>query len=108
MNQPANQTDAKPEQGQKAKRSLRDWRSWWRPFWRIGLGTLIIIAGIVMLVFPGPGIVTIIAGLALMADEFPPAKRLLQWMRKRYENVRDHAKEARTASKARKADRDGK
>jgi uncharacterized protein (TIGR02611 family) len=38
----------------------------------------VILAGIVMLVIPGPGIVTIIAGLAILATEYVWAERLLR------------------------------
>lgn len=64
-------------------------RVWWRKFWRITVGTIVILAGVVMLVTPGPGIVAIIAGLAIMADEFPPARRALDWMKHRYEDAKD-------------------
>ena len=43
----------------------------------IGAGFALVIAGIFMLVLPGPGIVTIILGLALLAREFRWARRLL-------------------------------
>ena len=43
----------------------------------IGAGFALVIAGIFMLVLPGPGIVTIILGLALLAREFTWARRLL-------------------------------
>ena len=41
--------------------------------WRVGVlivGTLVLIAGIIMLVIPGPGILGIVAGLAILATEF--------------------------------------
>ncbi|HEU0102431.1 MAG TPA: PGPGW domain-containing protein [Mycobacteriales bacterium] len=41
-------------------------------------GSVVILAGIAMLVLPGPGWITIFAGLALLAREFPWAARLLQ------------------------------
>ena len=40
-----------------------------------GIGLLV--AGIVMLVIPGPGWLTIAAGLALLAEDFPLARRAL-------------------------------
>ncbi|TDD78027.1 hypothetical protein E1293_24940 [Actinomadura darangshiensis] len=39
-------------------------------------GSALIIAGIAMLVLPGPGIVAILAGLGLLGTEFPTARRL--------------------------------
>jgi uncharacterized protein (TIGR02611 family) len=40
------------------------------------IGTLIIIAGLFMLVLPGPGWLTIFVGLALLATEFALARKL--------------------------------
>ena len=55
-------------------------------------GMAVVIAGIVMLVLPGPGLLVIIAGLSILAIEFAWAKRL-----------RDQAKDraAAAAAKAR-------
>ncbi|WP_158642294.1 PGPGW domain-containing protein [Actinomadura sp. WAC 06369] len=39
-------------------------------------GTVVIAAGIVMLVIPGPGVVVILAGIGLLGTEFPAAKRV--------------------------------
>jgi hypothetical protein len=38
-------------------------------------GVALILAGIVMMVLPGPGIVAILAGLGLLGTEFPAARR---------------------------------
>ena len=65
-------------EGRSFKRAL------WSKLWRIGLGTIVIIAGVLMLVLPGPGILGIIAGLAILAPEVPPAERLMHWMRRRF------------------------
>ncbi len=43
----------------------------------ISLGVIIILAGIAMLVLPGPGILTMIIGAALIAEESVFAARLL-------------------------------
>jgi uncharacterized protein (TIGR02611 family) len=40
-------------------------------------GSIVCLAGIAMLVLPGPGIVVIIAGLAILATEFVWAERAL-------------------------------
>lgn len=53
---------------------------------RIGIiifGTLVTLAGIGMLIFPGPGIVVIIAGLGILASEVSWAERLLAYAKKR-------------------------
>jgi uncharacterized protein (TIGR02611 family) len=41
------------------------------------VAVVIILAGIAMLVLPGPGIATILLGLAILGTEFPWAKRLV-------------------------------
>ncbi|MGD2103108.1 MAG: PGPGW domain-containing protein [Acidimicrobiia bacterium] len=51
---------------------------------RIGAGFGLIALGIVLLVLPGPGIVTIAGGLAILATEMPWARRILDWMKKRF------------------------
>ena len=57
-------------------------------------GFALILAGVVMLVFPGPGLLTIIAGLALLAHEYVWAQRALAWTKR-------HAKEAAAKARAR-------
>lgn len=46
-------------------------------------GSVVTAAGIVMLVTPGPGILSIAAGLAILGSEFPRARRLLDRIRRR-------------------------
>jgi len=41
------------------------------------VGTVVLIAGIIMLVTPGQGVLTILAGLGILGSEFPWAQRLL-------------------------------
>ena len=48
---------------------------------KIAAGFLLLAAGIVMLALPGPGWVTIAAGLALLAAEYHWARRLLDRMK---------------------------
>lgn len=57
------------------------------------IGATVILAGIVMLVAPGPGIVTVLAGLAVLATEFVWARHLLH-------RARDHAGGAHQGLKA--------
>ncbi|AFR05862.1 MULTISPECIES: PGPGW domain-containing protein [Nocardiopsis] len=48
--------------------------------WRILVGTVgavVVVAGIVMLVIPGPGIASILLGLLILSTEFRWARRLL-------------------------------
>ena len=54
---------------------------------RITGGFALIIAGIAMLALPGPGIITIIAGLALLSKDLHWAGRLADWMRQKFEKT---------------------
>ena len=47
---------------------------------RITLGAGLIVAGVAMLVLPGPGILAILAGGAMLSGESPSAT-LPQWLR---------------------------
>jgi uncharacterized protein (TIGR02611 family) len=44
-------------------------------------GGLLVLVGVALLVLPGPGLVVIAAGLAVLASEYVWAKRLLQRVR---------------------------
>lgn len=48
------------------------------------VGTVLIVAGIVMLVTPGPGIVAIVAGLAVLGTEFERPRRWVSQLRQRF------------------------
>jgi uncharacterized protein (TIGR02611 family) len=48
------------------------------------IGTALVLLGVLLLVLPGPGIVTIAAGLAVLATEFAWARRLLDWFKTRF------------------------
>jgi uncharacterized protein (TIGR02611 family) len=47
----------------------------------IALGVILTLGGIIMLVLPGPGLLAIALGLAVLALEFRPARRLLEAVR---------------------------
>ena len=49
----------------------------------IAFGTLVTVAGLGMLVLPGPGIVVVIAGLGILASEVSWAERLLAYAKKK-------------------------
>jgi len=51
---------------------------------RIGAGFGLIIAGVFMLVLPGPGIVTIVGGLAILSKDLPWAGRLADWAKLKF------------------------
>jgi len=72
-------------------RSLRGLRAWAfrRPggqtAWRVAVaivGLLVVILGVVLLVFPGPGWVVIFLGLSIWATEFKWARSLLVFVRR--------------------------
>jgi uncharacterized protein (TIGR02611 family) len=52
--------------------------------WRVGIaavGLLVVVAGVIMLIVPGPGWAVIFLGLGIWATEFLWARRLLQFAR---------------------------
>lgn len=66
-----------------------------RLVWRIGVsvvGGAVLIAGIVMIPYPGPGWLVVFAGLAILAVEFTWARRLLDYARARYDAWTDWLK----------------
>ena len=54
---------------------------------RITGGFALVIAGIFMLVLPGPGIVTIVGGLVLLSRDVPWAGRLADWTKERFSSL---------------------
>lgn len=65
---------------------------------RIGvtvLGFGLLIGGIVMLVIPGPGILVIIAGLAVLATEYAWARRALDETKRRAREARKRLRRRR-------------
>jgi len=49
----------------------------------IVVGTIVLIAGLAMLVLPGQGIITVIIGLTILARELPWAERMLEYAKKK-------------------------
>jgi uncharacterized protein (TIGR02611 family) len=66
------------------------------------VGSTVVVAGIAMLVLPGPGIITIIAGLAILATEFVWAKYLLRRAKEYAAKAKDKAVEANNRRKRRR------
>lgn len=67
--------------------------------WRIGVftvGVTVLIGGLVMMVAPGPGILGIIVGLAILATEFAWAQRALHRARAAAERAKEKALDPRT------------
>ncbi|HJU12162.1 MAG TPA: PGPGW domain-containing protein [Candidatus Binataceae bacterium] len=52
-------------------------------------GCIVLLLGVIMLVVPGPGILTIALGLGILATEFPWAKRILKYMREKGTRIID-------------------
>jgi tellurite resistance protein TerC len=62
-------------------------RQGWRAI-RLVVGFLVLAVGLAMLVLPGPAIVVIPMGLAILATEFGWAKRLLERMKTGAQSIR--------------------
>jgi hypothetical protein len=59
---------------------------------RVGVtiaGFVVVLAGVAMLVLPGPGIIVIIAGLAILATEYVWAQRLLRMAKEKANHAKD-------------------
>jgi uncharacterized protein (TIGR02611 family) len=56
---------------------------------KIVVGFVLLIAGAAMVVLPGPGWLTIAAGLAMLAGEFPWARRALDRLKGVFASGRD-------------------
>lgn len=52
------------------------------------IGFTVLIVGIVMIVFPGPAIIVIPAGLGILATEFIWARRLLKMAKNTFSNIK--------------------
>ena len=63
---------------------------------RIVFGLTLLAIGAALLVLPGPGILTIGIGLAILAAEFVWARRLLDRFKKYFQRGRDALKRARS------------
>jgi uncharacterized protein (TIGR02611 family) len=59
-----------------------------RRTYRVGvavLGGIVLLAGVVMIPYPGPGWLVVFAGLAILATEFHWARRVLHFARTKYD-----------------------
>lgn len=57
------------------------------------LGGALVVGGVAMLVLPGPGLLVIIGGLAVLATEFAWAAYLLDGARRRYKRAERAARQ---------------
>jgi len=53
------------------------------------VGLVLLLAGLAMMVLPGPGILVIIAGLAVLATEYVWAQRMLNYARQKAEQAKN-------------------
>ena len=86
-------------------RAVVDRRPWLALAYKVTvaiIGGVVILAGIAMLVLPGPGWLTIFLGLAILGTEFPWARRILSWLRQQVTKVADRWRCWRAARAARK------
>ena len=63
-------------------------------------GFAVVLAGLAMLVLPGPGIVVIIAGLAILATEYVWAQRLLKIAKEKANQAKDAILRKKTEEKS--------
>ena len=66
-----------------------------RAVWRTGVGvvgTLVLVLGVILIPYPGPGWLVVFAGLAILAIEFPWARRVLTYARGKYDAWTDWLK----------------
>ena len=56
---------------------------------KVAIGFALLVAGVAMLLLPGPGWLTIAAALAILAGEFPWARRILDRLRATASKVGD-------------------
>jgi tellurite resistance protein TerC len=56
------------------------------------LGVTVILVGIAMIVLPGPALLVIPAGLAILATEFVWARRLLRKARRKVQEIKNNRK----------------
>ncbi len=54
------------------------------------IGFTVLLIGVAMIVLPGPAIVVIPLGLAILATEFVWARRLLRRLKKKIEKIKEH------------------
>lgn len=72
-------------------RKKRERKTWQRVV-IVGLGVLFFLAGVVMLITPGPGWLILFLGLGLIATEFHAIARLLDWAEPRLRRILRWAK----------------
>jgi uncharacterized protein (TIGR02611 family) len=59
------------------------------------VGALLIVLGLIMIVTPGPGWLTVIAGLGVLSTEYTWARRALAHCKQRYGQAKDQVNKRR-------------
>ena len=72
-----------------------------RKTWVTIAGLAVILIGVALLVLPGPGLVTIAAGLAILASEFVWAQKLIEPVKRRLEEAKTKIIETRNSTRHR-------
>lgn len=70
-----------------------------KKFFVLLIGITLLLLGIILLVFPGPGLVVIILGLVVLASEFAWAHSVLEKVKGSYEKAKDKVKNKSTNNK---------
>ena len=63
------------------------------------IGSTVLLIGIAMVVLPGPAVIVIPLGLAILATEFVWAKDWLRYAKRHLDNLTERAKKARQRTK---------
>lgn len=74
--------------------------------WQVGVflvGLAVVVAGVIMLVIPGPGWLVIFAGMAVWATEFVWAQLVMRWTKRKLSDGTSWWKRRRAERLARKA-----
>ncbi len=77
-------------------RVKKTWNITYRAARRVAIaviGTTVVLLGVAMLVLPGPGLLTIVGGLAILGMEFAFARRWLQRLKKETRSTVEKVKE---------------
>jgi uncharacterized protein (TIGR02611 family) len=94
------------DEGQRGAKPVRRMlKSSGRFVWRLGVlvvGLITLIAGIIMIFTPGPAVVFIPAGLAILATEFEWARRILRRVRPLIDAAIEKAKRKKEEIEARR------
>ena len=69
------------------KRSGQEGKSWMRRFLQPVIGTIVLAAGIVFCVIPGPGLPLVLVGATLLAEHSQPMARGLDWCEVKLRNA---------------------